>query len=90
MRKQLHIGTKVKFNLGQGLDTGKAIITDIHRDHEDSHLYYQLDVTEGSKSDLHRNEKGELWVNDFEVKANKVVIFGAKNEYSKNFQRRTQ
>ena len=69
MRKQLPIGTKVKFNIGQGLDTGKAFITDIHKDQEDGHLYYQLDVIEGSKSDLHRNEIGELWVNDFETKA---------------------
>lgn len=69
MRKQLPIKTKVKFNLGQGLDTGKAFITNIHKDHEDGHIYYQLNVIEGSKSNLHRNEKGELWVNDFEVKA---------------------
>jgi hypothetical protein len=69
MRKQLPIGTKVKFNIGQGLDTGKAFITGINKDHEDGHLYYQLDVIEGSKSDSHRNEKGELWVNDYETKA---------------------
>ena len=69
MRRKLPIGTKVEFDIGQGLDTGKAFITDIHKDHEDGHLYYQLDVIEGSKSDLHRNEKGELWVNDFEAKA---------------------
>lgn len=69
MRKQLPIGTKVAFDIGQGLDTGKALITDVYKDQEDGHLYYQLDVIEGSKSDLHRNEKGELWVNDFEVEA---------------------
>ncbi|MBW8039242.1 MAG: hypothetical protein FVQ85_04510 [Planctomycetes bacterium] len=62
------IGTKVIFNIAQGLDTGKAFITGIHKDQEDGHLYYQLDVIEGSKSDLHRDEKGELWVNDFETK----------------------
>jgi hypothetical protein len=69
MRKQMPIGTKVIFNIAQGLDTGKALITDIHKDQEDGHLYYQLDVIEGSKSDLHRNGKGELWVNDFEIQA---------------------
>ena len=57
MRKQLPIRTKVKFNIAQGLDTGKAIITGIHKDDEDGHLYYKLNVIEGSKSDLHRNEK---------------------------------
>ena len=69
MRRKLPIGTKVEFDIGQGLDTGKAFITDIDKDHEDNHLYYQLDVVDGSKSDLHRNEEGELWVNDFEVRA---------------------
>jgi hypothetical protein len=68
-RKQLPIGTKVKFDIGQGLDTGKALITDVHKDQEDGHFYYKLDVIEGSNSDLHRDEKGELWVNSFEVKA---------------------
>ena len=68
-RKKLPIGTKVKFDIGQGLDTGKALITDVQKDQEDGHLYYQLDVIEGSKSDLHRDEKGELWINDYEAKA---------------------
>lgn len=67
-RKKLTIGTKVKFDIGQGLDVGKAFITDVYQDQEDGHLYYQLNVIEGSKSNLHRDEKGELWVNDFEVK----------------------
>ena len=68
MRRKLPINTKVKFNLGQDLDTGKAIIIEIDNDQEDGHLYYRLEVIEGSQSDIHRNDKGELWVNDFEVK----------------------
>ena len=69
MRRKLPIGTKVEFDIGQGLDTGKAFITNIHKDDEDGHLYYKLNVIEGSQADLHRNEEGELWVNDFEVRA---------------------
>lgn len=68
MRRKLPINTKVSFNLGQDLDIGKAIIREIDNDQEDGHLYYRLEVIEGSQADLHRNEKGELWVNDFEVK----------------------
>ncbi len=66
--EKLEIGTKVKFDIAQGLDTGIAIIRDIYIDADDSHLHYKLDVIEGSNSDLHRNDKGELWINDFEVK----------------------
>ena len=67
-RRKLPLNTKVKFNIGQGLDTGKAFIKAIDNDSEDKHLYYRLEVIDGSQSDLHRNDKGELWVNDFEVK----------------------
>ena len=67
-RRRLPIGTKVVFNLAQGLDIGKAVITGIDDDKDDGHLYYKLDVIDGSQADLHRNKNGELWVNDFEVK----------------------
>ncbi len=68
MRRKLPLNTKVKFNLAQDLDTGKAIIREIDNDQEDGHLLYKLEVVEGSQADLHRNDKGELWLNDFEVK----------------------
>ena len=69
MRRKLPVNTKVKFNLGQDLDVGKAIIREIDKDPDDGHLYYRLDVIEGSSADLHRNSDGELWVNDFEVRS---------------------
>ena len=67
-RRRLPVGTKVAFNLAQGLDIGKAVITDIDEDKDDGHLYYMLDVVEGSQGDMHRDKNGELWVNDFEVR----------------------
>lgn len=70
-RRKLPNGTKVKFNIGQDLDTGKAVIIAADKDKEDDHLYYKLDVYEGSQADMHRNSDGELWVNDFEVKPTK-------------------
>jgi hypothetical protein len=65
--KPLKIGTKVKFDIAQGLDIGKAVIIGKDKDTDDGHYNYQLDVYEGSLSNIHRNKKGELWVNDFEV-----------------------
>ena len=69
MRRRLPIGTKVKFNIAQGLDVGIAIIKEADIDPDDNHLHYRLEVIEGSQADMHRNSDGELWVNDFEVKA---------------------
>jgi len=67
-RKRLPINITVKFDLGQGLDVGIGIIRDSDNDADDGHILYRLTVVEGSQSDLHRNSKDELWVNDFEVK----------------------
>jgi len=67
MNKELPKGTKVKFNIAQGLCTGEAIITDIHIDPDDGHFYYKLDNIIGNQCNEHKNEKGELWLNDFEV-----------------------
>lgn len=67
-RRRFPIGTKVVFDIAQGLDIGKAVITDIDEDKEDGHWLYKLDVIEGSRADMHRDKNGELWVNDFEVR----------------------
>ena len=70
MRSRLVVGTKVTFNIAQGLATGTAIIKDSRVEVEDGkeYLYYKLDVLEGSSGEAHRNKNNELWVNDFEVK----------------------
>ena len=69
MRRKLPLGTKVSFNLAQDLDIGVGIIREIYIDPDDSHIHYRLEIIEGSNADIHRDSKGELWVNDFEVKA---------------------
>ena len=65
--RKLPINIKVKFNIAQDLDIGVAIIRDTYKDPEDGHLYYRLEVIEGNAT-MHRNDKGALWANDFEVK----------------------
>ena len=67
MTQRLPFGTKVKFDIAQGLNVGIAYIDGI--DVDDGHFIYKLENIVGSQSDMHRNKKGELWVNDFEVKA---------------------
>ncbi len=67
-KHSLPIGTRIEFNIAQGLDVGIAIIKEADIDPDDNHLHYKLEVIEGSQADMHRNDKGELWVNDFEVK----------------------
>ena len=69
MRRKLPLNTKVSFNIAQDLDIGVGIIREIYKDPDDKLLHYKLEVIEGSNADMHRNSKGELWVNDFEVKA---------------------
>ena len=71
VRSRLVVGTKVTFNIAQGLATGTAVISDSRVEVEDGkeYLYYRLDVLEGNSGDAHRNKEGELWVNDFEAKA---------------------
>ena len=71
MRKKLPKGTRVKFNIAQGMNVGEATIIDTRVENEDGRdcLYYRLDDIVGSQADMHRNQEGELWVNDFEVKA---------------------
>ena len=71
MREELAIGTRVKFNICEGMDVGEATIVGSRIENEDGKdcLYYKLDEIVGSQSNLHRNKEGELWVNDFEVRA---------------------
>ena len=62
-------GTKVEFDIGQGLDKGCAVIIAGKKDIDDPDIYlYRLDVYIGSLAFMHRDTTGELWVNDFEVK----------------------
>ena len=68
MRRKLPLNTKVSFNIAQDLDIGVGIIREIYKDPDDKHFHYKLEVVEGSNANMHRNNEGELWVNDFEVK----------------------
>jgi hypothetical protein len=58
-------GTKVDFDIGQGLAVGRGVVTDAEYD---GGWLYRIDVAEGDPADNHRNERGELWVCDFEVR----------------------
>ncbi len=75
MTQRLPFGTKVKFDIAQGLCTGTATIGSSDIDVDNGHISYKLeDVILDSNShskdiDMHRESKtGELWVNDFEVR----------------------
>jgi hypothetical protein len=62
--KPLPLNTKVTFDIAD-LDKGEGIITAAHYDNG---WMYRIQVTSGDDCDDHRNAKGELWLNDFEVK----------------------
>jgi phenolic acid decarboxylase len=66
MTTSLPPGTLVEFDIGQGLAAGMATI--LAAEYDDGWLY-QLDVVAGDHAADHRNEAGELWVCDFEVRA---------------------
>ena len=57
-------GTRVAFDIAQGLNVGRGVIT--AAEYDDGWLY-RIDVTDGDRADMHRHENGELWVCDFEV-----------------------
>lgn len=57
-------GTIVNFNIDD-LDKGEAVIR--AKTVEDNHVLYRIEVISGSFGNMHRNEKHELWVNDYEV-----------------------
>lgn len=69
-QKTIPIGTKIKFNIAQGMDTGEGIIKSsrIEPEYSEETVFYEIEVTKGSKADMHRNEDGALWVIDCEVK----------------------
>ncbi len=58
-------GTRVEFDIAQGLAVGKGVIRAAEFD--DGWLY-RIDVGEGNAADAHRNEMSELWFCDFEVR----------------------
>jgi len=57
-------GTRVRFDIAQGLAVGEGIVCEA--DYDDGWLY-RIDVTGGSRGDIHRGADGELWVCEFEV-----------------------
>ena len=59
----LPLKTKVAFDIAD-LDKGEGTITAVHYN---GGRMYRIEVTSGDRGDIHRNEKGELWANDFEV-----------------------
>ncbi len=64
--RPLSPGTEVDFDIAQGLAVGKGVIRAAEFD--DGWLC-RIDVGEGNAADAHRNEMGELWVCEFEVRA---------------------
>ena len=60
----LPVGTKVRFDIAQGLDTGEAVLR--QAEYDEGWLYL-LDVVGGSPANAQRNEEGELWVWEGEV-----------------------
>jgi hypothetical protein len=61
----LETGTPVAIDIAQGLAVAQGIITGA--DYDDGWVY-RVDVTSGDGCQEHRNEAGELWVCDFEVR----------------------
>jgi hypothetical protein len=63
-RPPLAIGTKVHFDIAEGLDKGEAVIR--QSEYDDGWMYL-VEVLDGSPADTHRNEAGELWVCEHEL-----------------------
>lgn len=61
----LKVGTPVAIDIAQGLAIAQGVITAAEYD---DGWTYQIDVTGGDDCREHRNEAGELWVCDFEVR----------------------
>jgi hypothetical protein len=66
IKHPLNLRTKIRFNIGQGLDTGEAII--IGKQKDEDNWVYKIKVTKGDRCEMHLNQDNELWVNDFEIK----------------------
>jgi len=63
-------GTKIMFDIGEGLHKGFATVVESKQDEDDNkHTLYKLDDIECTTANIsmHFNESNELWVNDFEV-----------------------
>lgn len=58
-------GTHVEFDTTEGLAVGTAVVLDA--EYDDGWLY-RLDVTGGDAAAVHRNQRGELWACEFEVR----------------------
>jgi hypothetical protein len=58
-------GELVRFSLADGLVCGLAQIEEVKYD---GGWFYRLDVIEGDTADIYRNERGELWPHDEQVK----------------------
>ena len=65
MPQPLPNGTAVDVDIAQGLARCQGRIAEA--DYDDGWLY-RIEVTTGDACDDHRNEKGDLWVCQFEVK----------------------
>ncbi len=61
----LPIGALIEFDIAQGHAVGKGIIAAAEWD--DGWLY-RLETLDGNAAAAHRNERGELWACDFEVR----------------------
>ncbi len=61
----LEVGTPVQIDIAQGLAIAQGVVT--AAEYDDGWLY-RIDVTGGEDCGSHRNEAGELWVCDFEVR----------------------
>ena len=61
----LVIGTLVAVDIAQGLSMAQGQITAAEYD---DGWFYRIDVTDGDDCHRHRDEAGELWVCDFEVR----------------------
>ena len=64
-RPPMNVGTPVAIDIAQGQTMAQGVIT--AAEYDDGWLYL-IDVTSSDACDEYRNEAGELWVCDFEVR----------------------
>jgi hypothetical protein len=63
-REPYPVNTLVDINIAQGLDVARGRVLESEFDEG---WLYRVEVTAGSLCKTHRNDKGELWVCDFEA-----------------------
>lgn len=68
MRKILPKGTKVRIDIENGLSIGIGIIVDHSKEEEDTCVTYKIDLIDGENMNMHRDERGELWINSYDIK----------------------